>query len=103
MAVVMTWGLDSRARDANGMDEIKGADVKRQPKIAWLSDSVPPLVKTISWGLAPMSAATRSRAVSTAARACWPGVWIEEALPKSADRKGSMASRTAGSTGVVAL
>ena len=24
------------------------------PKMAWLSDSVPPLVKTISWGLAPM-------------------------------------------------
>ena len=42
--------------------------------MAWLSDSVPPLVKTISWGFAPMSAATCSRAVSTADRACWPGV-----------------------------
>ena len=73
------------------------------PKIARLSASVPPLVKTISLGFAPISAATESRAASTAARARWPGVCTELALPKLSRRNGSMASSTAGSTGVVAL
>src|SRR6267378_1660748 len=73
------------------------------PKIAWLSASVPPLVKTISCGRAPISAATCSRAVSTAARALCPKVWIEAAFPNSPERYGSIAWRTSGSTGVVAL
>ena len=42
------------------------------PKMARLSPSVPPLVKTISAPRQPSRAATRSRAISTAARACWP-------------------------------
>ena len=73
------------------------------PKMAWLSDSVPPLVKMISWGCALIDAATCSRAVSTAERAFCPVVWMEAALPNCPEKNGSMASRTAGSTGVVAL
>ncbi len=42
------------------------------PTIAALSDSVPPPVKTISPGSQPSKPATRSRAWSTAARACRP-------------------------------
>ena len=78
-------------------------DAATVPKIARLSASVPPLVKTISLGFAPISAATDSRAASTAARARCPAEWTEPALPKFSPRNGSMASRTAGSTGVVAL
>ena len=40
---------------------------------------------------------------STAPRARWPAEWIELALPKLSAKNGSIASRTAGSTGVVAL
>jgi hypothetical protein len=35
--------------------------------------------------------------------AFWPNVWIEAALPNSAEKYGSIASSTSGSTGVVAL
>ena len=52
------------------------------PNSARLSASVPPLVNTISLGFAPISAATDSRAASTAARARCPGGWTEPALPK---------------------
>src|SRR5256885_11812423 len=51
------------------------------PKIAWLSDSVPPLVKIISWGRAPIREATCSRAFYTAARALWSKPWTASALP----------------------
>src|SRR5258705_11459803 len=99
MAVVMMWG-----GEVEEVDEVKEAkDEETMPKMAWLSDSVPPLVKTISWGRAPMSAATCSRAVSTAARAFWPGVWMEAALTNSVEKQGNMASRTVCSTGVVGL
>jgi len=50
-----------------------------------------------------MSAATDSRALSTAARARCPKEWIELALPDSAEKYGSMASKTSGATGVVEL
>ena len=73
------------------------------PKMARLSASVPPLVKTISLGRAPMSAATEARARSTAPRALWPKEWTEFGLPYSAEKYGSIAARTSGSTGVVAL
>jgi len=39
----------------------------------------------------------------TAARDFWPNVWMDAALPNSVEKKGSMASSTSGSTGVVAL
>ena len=73
------------------------------PKIARLSASVPPLVKTISLGRAPIRAATEARARSTAPRALWPNEWTEFGLPYSAEKYGSIAARTSGSTGVVAL
>ena len=71
--------------------------------MAVLSLSVPPEVKTISAGRQLRSAATCSRARSTAARACWPCWWIDEALPKDSMKNGRMASSTSGSRGVVAL
>lgn len=75
------------AKEVAEIEEVKEVkEGERMPKMAWLSDSVPPLVKTISWGRAPMRAATCSRAVSTAARARWPGVWMEEALAKSPEK-----------------
>ncbi len=52
------------------------------PLIARLSDSVAPEVKTISLPLPPMSAATCSRARSTAASAYQPNAWLRlAALP----------------------
>ncbi len=47
-----------------------------------LSDSVPPLVKTISPGAAFRSAATWARASSSPPFASWPKAWTLEALPK---------------------
>src|SRR5580704_1066881 len=82
IVVAMMWGEE--VGEVKEVEEVKDKDAT--PKMAWLSDSVPPLVKTISWGRAPISAATCSRAVSTAARARWPGVWMEEALAKSAEK-----------------
>jgi len=73
------------------------------PRIAWLLDSVPPLVNMISATRAPTRAATNDRACSTAPRAFWPYAWIELALPYSSVRYGSMAARTSGVIGVVAL
>src|SRR5262249_44218608 len=72
------------------------------PLIARLFDSVAPEVQTISLPLAPMRRATCSRASSTADSARQPNTWLREAaLPKSLVKKGSMRSRTRGSTGVV--
>src|SRR3974377_1713605 len=73
------------------------------PKRARLSPSVPPLVKTISAGRQFTRSATCSRARSTAARACWPCWWIEEALPNLSKKYGRMASNTSGRSGLVAL
>ena len=71
--------------------------------MARLSDSVAPEVKTISLPLAPMSAATCSRASSTAFSAVQPKLWLRlAALPNFSVKYGSIASRTRGSTGVVA-
>jgi hypothetical protein len=67
-------------------------------------DSVAPLVQTISRGSALMSAATCSRAVSTAFSASQPQAWLREAgLPKCSRNQGIMASTTRGSQGLVAL
>jgi hypothetical protein len=65
--------------------------------------SVPEAVNTTSAGRAPSSVATRSRASSTASRAARPKAWIEDGFPQRAPSHGSMASRTRGSRGVVAL
>jgi len=60
-------------------------------------------VKTISRGSAPMSFATSARPASTASSARHPKAWLfEAAFPKSSRKKGSIASSTRGSTGVVA-
>jgi len=75
----------------------------RIPNSARLSLSVPPEVKTTSATRQFRSAATDSRARSTAARACWPRWWMELALPKCSDQNGRIASSTSGSRGVVAF
>ncbi len=52
--------------------------------MARLSDSVAPLVQTISFAEAPISAATSARAASTASSARHPKAWLfEAAFPKS--------------------
>ena len=75
-----------------------------QPHDAKLFDSGrAPLVKMISRGAAPMSAATSRRAASTASCARQPHWWLDEAgLPNVSVKYGSMTSSTRGSTGVVA-
>jgi hypothetical protein len=73
------------------------------PVIARLSDSVPPLVKYSSPGSAPMHAAITPRAFSSADFASRPYECTEEALPNMSEKYGSMASRTRGSRGVVAV
>ncbi len=66
-------------------------------------DSVAPEVQMISRGSALTSAATCSRACSTARSASQPKAWLREAgLPKFPCRNGSIFSSTRGSTGVVA-
>ena len=70
--------------------------------------SEPPLVKITSVGWALTAAPTRPRASSIAARACRPYSCRLEALPKrlaspAAPSQGSIASRTASSSGAVAF
>src|SRR6476469_2804210 len=73
------------------------------PFSARLLLSVAPEVKTISWADAPMESAIWRRAFSTAAAASQPKEWLLlAALPKREVKKGSMASSTRGSSGVVA-
>jgi hypothetical protein len=77
--------------------------ISATPLIARLFDSVAPLVKMISFGLAPIRSATCLRAVSTASSAAQPKAWLRlAALPKSCVKYGVIASSTRGSTGVVA-
>ncbi len=73
------------------------------PRMAKLSDSVPPLVNTISEGSALSSAATDERAASSAALARWPKACTLDGLPNSSRRAAATASTTSGSRGVVAL
>ena len=80
-----------------------GAAASATPRMARLSASVPPLVKTISWGRAPIRSATAARAPSTWALAVWPNMCTLEALPNCSRRTGIIASSTAGASGVVAL
>jgi len=68
-----------------------------------LLPSVPEAVKTISAAAAPSSAATRSRAVSTASAAACPPRCADDGFPHRSPSQGSIASRTRGSSGVVEL
>jgi hypothetical protein len=88
------------------------ADITRCPRPSvfsaiWASTallaSVPEAVNTTSGGRTPSSAATFSRDSSTALRAACPKLWIEEGLPCRSPIHGSMAARTLGCRGVVAL
>jgi hypothetical protein len=76
--------------------------IRQPPSTARLSPSVPPDVKQTSSGAAPRQLATRSRASSRAARASRPQRCVLDGLPKRGPKKGVMASRTSGRTGVVA-
>jgi hypothetical protein len=68
-----------------------------------LFPSVAPEVQMISFGSAPISAATCARASSTAASAFQPNACERlAALPKNSVRYGIIFSATRGSTGVVA-
>ena len=68
-----------------------------------LSDSVPPLVNTISLGEHPIDAATVSLAPSTARRVPWDSSYGLDGFPYLSLKYGSIASTTRGSVGVVAL
>ena len=77
--------------------------MRATPRIARLSDSVAPLVKTTSLSCALSAEAIWWRASSTAASASQPKTWLREAaLPKISVKYGSITPSTRGSTGVVA-
>ena len=73
------------------------------PSRTALLASVPEAVNTTSGGTAPSKAATCARAASTASRAACPKRCSDDGLPCRSPSHGSMASRTRGSSGVVAL
>src|SRR5947207_200269 len=77
--------------------------ISATPLSARLMASVPPDVKTSSFGSrAPISAASCSRARSTAASASQPNGWLRLAgCPNFSVKYGSIASTTRGSAGVV--
>ncbi len=72
------------------------------PRSARLFASLAPPVNTISAGAAPISAATCARAASTALRARAPSRCALDGFA-GGPRKGSMAARTSGLSGAVAL
>jgi hypothetical protein len=76
---------------------------KNVPLIARLFASLAPLVKMISSGAAPNSAATSPRACSRAAFAGMLAQWLLDGLPNASCRNGRIAAATAGSMGVLAL
>ncbi len=93
IAVVTRWRRSGRS----------AATARNVPSRAvWLA-SVALAVKRMSAAFAPTSAATRARASPTARLAAMPGACGLEGLPNSPDRCGSIASRTSGASGVVAL
>ena len=71
-------------------------------RMAWLSASLPPEVKMISLGEAPMQAAIRSRASSRASLARWPRPYRLEGLPQVSSMQFSMAFMAAPLIFVVA-
>ena len=70
--------------------------------MAVLSASVPPEVKNISEVEQFSKLATVFLAFSIADRTSRPCEWMEDGLPKLFSRKGSITSKTFGSSGVVA-
>ena len=90
----VTWVMTCRPR---------ATQASATPLMARLLASVAPLVKMISRGWAPRTAATCSRASFTASSAAQP-YWCVRlpALPKCSVRYGSIAATTRGSQGVVA-
>ena len=96
--------LNDPASMAQTMTCLRAAAAARvTPRMARLSASVPPLVKTISAAEALMSAATWRRAASKRCFAACPKWWMLDALPYTCPRQDTAVSRTSGSTGVVAL
>jgi hypothetical protein len=72
------------------------------PLIIALSASVPPDVKRISPGVQFNNSAIFFLEDSIAALTLRPCEWVEDGFPKSSSIKGLMASKTSGSSGVVA-
>lgn len=97
-ADVTTVELTSAAGDAPAR---RSAAVT--PRMARLFASVPPEVNVTSSADAPMSAATCSRASSTARRARRPAGVALDGLPQCSVRYGHIAPATSGATGVVPL
>ena len=62
--------------------------------MAWLSASDPLATNTTSSGEQPSSAATRSRALTTAALQALPKAWALEGLPKHSPMKGNISRET---------
>ena len=81
---------------------LRGGD--QAPRIARLSDSVAPDVNTISSGVRADERRDLRRAPPRPrVAASWPNAWcVLDGLPKRSVKYGSIASSTAGSTGVVA-
>ena len=73
------------------------------PRMAALSASVPPLVKTISEGSPLRSAEIAVRASSSVALACWPKKCTLDAFPNTSRDTRAIVSATSGDRGVVAL
>ena len=71
-------------------------------RMAWLSASLPPEVKVISLGEAPIQAAIRSRASSRTSLARWPSPYRLEGLPQVSSIQFSMALMAASLIWVVA-
>src|SRR5439155_1387613 len=77
-------------------------NISAMPLIIRLSDSVAPLVKMISFGVALISEAICCRAVSTASSPAHPNEWLRlAALPNFSVKYGSMASTTRGLRGIL--
>ena len=92
-AVVTRWRRAGAASDR----------ARSVPRMAvWLA-SVALAVKRISADAAPIRPATRPRASPTACLAAMPRACGLDGLPYRSNRCGSMASRTSGTSGVVAL
>ena len=99
-------GRCSALSSADNADSCSIPETSTRPapaqRIAWLLASVPPPVKTIPEGSAPISRASCSLASSTRARAARPGAWIDEALA-GARIASATASAAPGQTGALAL
>ena len=65
-----------------------------EARMAWLSASEPLATNTTSSGEQPRSAATRARALTTAALHARPRAWVLEGLPKHSPMKGNISRET---------